>query len=396
MHQRMGFYVAPNGRLLTCGFYGYCATPRHSPNAGNGLGRVVREVYADGTFGPIHFIRYNRHAGFDEKNTSYPFYKNSKDKGFRQACEALLANPLMTLQWWEEDRGQDGFFAIDPSNVADAAQFSAKVVTSAGAGKAFCYYHRADGQVVGLWKNQYGALSPDDGKTWSTITQNKSLWTCGAKTWGQKTKDGRYAIVHNQSATRRNRFPMVVMTGADGHIFDQMFCLGGDIPLRRYRGIHKNIGTQYFRGIVEGNGNPSGDEMWLVYSMNKEDLWISRVTVPIVGKEPAPVAENFQSAESEADLGRWNIYCPLWAPVSVVRDEAGENKFLQLQDEEPYDYAWRNVFFPRARPCKSVFASMPKLFRRGMRWRSKCRTSMAAVPCVCASIMNGWPPIIAR
>src|SRR6185312_3226835 len=38
MHQRMGFYVAPNGRLLTSGFYGYAATPQNSPNAGNGLG----------------------------------------------------------------------------------------------------------------------------------------------------------------------------------------------------------------------------------------------------------------------------------------------------------------------------------------------------------------------
>ena len=49
MHQRMGFYVAPNDRLLTLGFYSYCPTPRHSPNAGNGLGRVVREIYKDGS-----------------------------------------------------------------------------------------------------------------------------------------------------------------------------------------------------------------------------------------------------------------------------------------------------------------------------------------------------------
>ncbi|NWG12216.1 MAG: hypothetical protein HXY20_01640 [Acidobacteria bacterium] len=49
MHQWMGFYVAPNGRLLTSGFYGFCTSPRRSPNAGNGLGRVVREVREDGS-----------------------------------------------------------------------------------------------------------------------------------------------------------------------------------------------------------------------------------------------------------------------------------------------------------------------------------------------------------
>jgi hypothetical protein len=69
MHQRMGFYIAPNGRLLTLAFYSYCATPKHSPNAGTGLGRVVREIYKDNSVGPIYFIRYNRHAGWKEDNT---------------------------------------------------------------------------------------------------------------------------------------------------------------------------------------------------------------------------------------------------------------------------------------------------------------------------------------
>jgi hypothetical protein len=103
MHQRMGFYVAPKGKFLTIGFYSYCATPRHSPNRGQGLGRVVREIYKDGSFGPIYFIRYNRHAGWNETNTDYPFYKESDDQAFLQACEDLLSNKLATLQWWEMD-----------------------------------------------------------------------------------------------------------------------------------------------------------------------------------------------------------------------------------------------------------------------------------------------------
>ena len=71
MHQRMGFYVAPNGRFLTLGFSSFCIDPlpQKGPNKGQGLGRVVREVRADNTLGPIYFIRYNRHAGWDETNT---------------------------------------------------------------------------------------------------------------------------------------------------------------------------------------------------------------------------------------------------------------------------------------------------------------------------------------
>jgi hypothetical protein len=355
MHQRMGFYVAPNGRLLTSGFYGYCATNRHSPNAGNGLGRVIREIYEDDTLGPFYFIRYNRHAGFNEKNTNFPFYKTSKDKGLIQACEALLKDKLMTLQWWEEDRAKDGFYVIDPSNVAGADYFAADVVTSGGAGKAFCYYERPDGVLVGLWKNQYSALSSDKGKSWTKIAQNKTLWTCGAKTWGQKTEDGRYAIIHNQSATRRNRFPMIVITSDDGHVFDNMLCLRGEVPLRRYRGIHKNIGAQYFRGIIPGNGNPPGDEMWIVYSVNKEDMWIARLSVPIRGKVDENVFEDFEQAESEMDLKNWNLHIPIWAPINIVTDTVMKTKCLELRDEEPYDYAMAEQIFPESKAVDVSF-----------------------------------------
>jgi hypothetical protein len=148
MHQRMGFYKAPNGKLLTLGFYSYTITPRFSPNAGQGLGRVVREVKPDGSYGPIYFIRYNRHNGYNETNTNFPFYKTSKDKEFLAACDSLLNNKLITLQWWEEDRGKDGFFAIDPSDAKGATVFTQNVTTSAGAGKAF---HFITGQMELSW-----------------------------------------------------------------------------------------------------------------------------------------------------------------------------------------------------------------------------------------------------
>ncbi|MCF7761659.1 MAG: hypothetical protein K9M98_14260, partial [Cephaloticoccus sp.] len=55
-HQRMGWYQAPNGRLLTLSFVGL----PNRPNDGRGIGRLVREVHHDGSFGPIYFIRYSR------------------------------------------------------------------------------------------------------------------------------------------------------------------------------------------------------------------------------------------------------------------------------------------------------------------------------------------------
>ena len=40
MHQRMGFYVAPDNRLLVLGFYGHT----EDPFGKGGIGRVVREA----------------------------------------------------------------------------------------------------------------------------------------------------------------------------------------------------------------------------------------------------------------------------------------------------------------------------------------------------------------
>ena len=67
MHQRMGFYVAPNGRLLIMAHYG--------GNDGDGIGRVVREMNEEFSLGPIYFIRLNDQW---KGEVNYPIY-NQKE-----------------------------------------------------------------------------------------------------------------------------------------------------------------------------------------------------------------------------------------------------------------------------------------------------------------------------
>ena len=328
MHHRTGFYVTRGGRLLTFGFYSFCPSARcRSPQ---GLGRVVREIHADGTYGPIYFIRYNRHEGWNETNTRYPFYRDSPDKGFVKACEEALDNKLITLQW-EEDRATDASYMFRLEDVEP---------------RAFSFYRRPDGVIVGLWKDQLTALSPDDGRTWTELARARTFTTSGSKVWGQRTGDGRYAIVYNHSATRRNRFPLVVMTADDGHSFDDMLVLESEVPPMRYYGWAKTRGPQYVRGIIEGNGNPPGDHMWNTYSVNKEDIWVSRTRVPITGVVSEHVVETFDGLETEADLGLWNLYVPAWAPIEVVSSGGTKGRVLQLRDHDPYDYALAERAFP--------------------------------------------------
>jgi len=353
MHQRMGFYTAPNGRLLTLAFYSYCFYPLYGPNRGQGLGRVVREIRPDNNFGPIYFIRYNRQVGWNETNTSYPFYRTSTDAGFVEACDALLKDELMTLQWWEEDRATDGFFTIKPEDGTQP--------------KAFCFVHRPDGTVLGVWKHTMTALSPDDGKSWTTFAKSPTLMTCSAKVWVQRTEDDRYALVYNHSATRMNRFPMVIMTSEDCRDFDNILCLHGEVPPKRFSGILKNLGPQYIRGIVEGNGNPPGSHLWNTYSVNKEDIWISRTRVPIIGTVTQHVQQNFDNVASSEELEWWNLYQPQLAPIDIVEDpHQSLNKCLELRDEDPYDYALAERAFPESSRVRIEFRILAALVGHGV------------------------------
>jgi hypothetical protein len=311
----MGFYHAPNGRLLTLAFYGHSEDPFNE----GGIGRVVREIYQDGKFGPMYFIRYSSHTSWNEKNTAFPFYRNSKDHGFIAACDSLLSNQLMTLQWRDEDLGLDDFYSVDST------------------GQAFSWYRRADGNLVGLWKWSLAALSFDDGKTFSDPVKVPTLVMDGGKVWGQQTEDGRYAISYNPINNSEYRYPMTLITSDDGIVFDNLLLIQGEVPPRRFYGRWKDFGPCYMRGIVPGNGDPPGNDFWLSYSMNKEDIWVCRVPVPVRYKIEEPVNDDFEGFMAGGPVKDWNLYAPLWASVELVNKD-GNNLCMQLSDRDPYDY----------------------------------------------------------
>ncbi len=343
MHQRMAFYVAPDGRLLVLGFHG----KEPSPNDGTGVGRVVREIHEDGGFGPIYFIRYGLHSPWADRgpNQTYPLYKTSPDAGFVAACDALLANKLMTTQWWEEDQlTEDGFFSIH--------------------GRAFSFVHRPDGSVLGIWKNALTAVTTDNGRTWSRQLQAANMPNNASKYWLTHTGDGRYALFLNP--TDRLRYPLAVMTSDDCANFSGLLTVHGELPDQRFPGKFKNIGPQYTRGIVEGNGTPpdSARATWIAYSVNKEDIWVSRVPVPIRGRVDAPVDDNFESTPAGSLPEGWNIYSPAWAPVRVVdvkdaglpaEAAAKAGRALELRDEDPSDYARAIRIFPETHGVRISF-----------------------------------------
>ena len=322
MHQRMGFYVSEAGDKLLClGYYGISLHEKDSPNDGKGIGRVVREIRKDGSLGPIYFIRYN--DPFNEHNTTYAFYTQSEDEHFVAACEELLAKPLMMQQWVEEADRDDPLIPLQKQY------------------KAFSYYHLDNGEVIGLWKHALTAISKDEGQSWSQVHRAEGFVNGNAKIWGQKTSDDRFAVVYNPSEFR---WPLAVSTSQDGLNYEDLLLVNGEITTMRYGGNYKSYGPQYVRGILEGNGTPPDGHLWVSYSMNKEDIWVSRISVPVLGQAPAHVNEDFAQLPSEEALSNWNIYSPQWAPVQV--EEVAGVRCLSLRDHDPFDYAVASRMFP--------------------------------------------------
>ncbi len=315
MHQRVGFYVSKSGKLIAMGHYGICLHPKDDPNDGNGVGRVVREINEDGTFGPIYFIYYN-HA-FNEKNTNYPYYTKSKDKAFRQACDEILANPLYRMQWVEEADRQDPILPLKEEY------------------KAFCWYTLPDGRIACLWKHALTSISSDGGNTWEQpIGRAKGFVNSNAKIWGQRLSDGSYATVYNPSEFR---WPLAISLSKDGLEYTTLNLIHGEVPMMRYCGQYKSFGPQYVRGIQEGNGTPSDGNLWVTYSVNKEDMWVARVKVPVQQHASSHANEDFASFHSLADLDMWNLYSCVWAPVSLEQKEG--TTWLTLKDKDPFDVA---------------------------------------------------------
>jgi hypothetical protein len=329
MHQRIGFYTARSKRLFALAYYGIALVKGDDPNDGDGIGRVIREIKTDGSFGPIYFLRYNH--SFNEKNTSYPFYKSSTDKGLITACDEILATPLLMMQTVEEADRNDPLIPLQKDF------------------KAFNYYHLKDGRAVALWKYALTSISKDEGKTWQyNPVRAPGFVNANAKIWGQKTNDGKYATVYNPSEFR---WPLAVSVSDDGLKYKNLLLVNGEITSMRYGGAYKSYGPQYVRGIQEMDGKPLDGNMWVTYSMNKEDMWVSKIPIPVREKETKHADDDFSNP---AAINNWNLYSPLWCRTAIA------DKKLNLADSDPFDYAKAERIFPESKKISVEFSVSAK------------------------------------
>jgi hypothetical protein len=334
-NHRMGFYITPSGRLLaTTAYFPQSEMPPQSGSEDTGkkyFGITVREIKPDGTFGEIYFVARNNSL-YSEDDFPFPYYTESDDADFIEGCETLRNDKLLTLHWWEQMRPEN--FDFPESLVNQIKNGNRKFA------KAISYYTRPDSAVVAFWKSSKSALSFDEGNSWSDVTNLKTFSGGYAKVWGQSTEDGRYAASWQPRGEGSwGRYPMLWATSDDGVIFDGAMHVNGEVTMR-YEGGSKNIGPcNYQRGIYEGGPDIPGDDVWVVYSMSKEDIWISKIPVPFSSSSDEYVNQDFNSEKTQSGIDGWNIYHPKWAPVYVDEFPSTTNKSLRFADKDPFDYA---------------------------------------------------------
>jgi len=342
---RFYFYRASNDRMLA-----FCA-------ANNSKGAIsedkksillVREIRANHQLGEV-FTLIHPVPGVP------PSFESSSDKDFVVACrEATGKNILLEqqdygvflgdskMEWHDKTAPYKGFYKF---------------------GKALCFYHRADGILVGMSKMGFVTLSDDEGKSWSKPSLPESLTAGAAKVWGQKTNDDRYALAYNPDPKKGKRFPLVIVHGEDGIHFRGMRVVHGEYSPLRYPGLYKDLGYQYVRGLAEWSNDSTfsdKDGLWLIYSVNKEDIWVSRIPLPVTSEPAGFQFDDFQSSPIGSIVKDWNIYSPKWAPVSVLQEPGHpDNKCLELRDGDPVDHAQATRLFPAIQSAEISFRLKP-------------------------------------
>jgi hypothetical protein len=132
--------------------------------------------------------------------------------------------------------------------------------------------------------------STDDGKTWS-----KPIVTdfpeAASRHHTIRLRDGTYALFINPHVSAY-RVPLTVAFSHDGIAYDHFANLRMEQTNRRYSGHAKAPGYQYVRAIEHER------HIWAIYSVNKEDIEISRFPIDEVDRIRALRADDYRAGQT--------------------------------------------------------------------------------------------------
>jgi hypothetical protein len=136
-------------------------------------------------------------------------------------------------------------------------------------------YRRPDGVLVKLSRDLgpsrriYASVSRDGGATWAPAVQT-NIPDQPSKAVAGTLPDGCTYLIGNP-VIGAARDPLVIGLSRDGKSLGRGFAIRAGAPAIRHPGRHKGPGFQYPSATV------AGDALWVICSVGKEDVAVSRV-----------------------------------------------------------------------------------------------------------------------
>jgi len=233
-----------------------------------GWGRVARSVAPNGDMGPIFWLVDDPPAPME----GFSQYPDARDPQYREVASQLnhyLANPLHMPAWDFLNHTDSHPHSVDDHEMGEPTT-----------------YRRPDGTLVKLSRDGgpamshrlYVSLSKDEGKTWTTPVRT-DIPDSPSKAVAGTLPDGKIYLIGNQIPESAHGFrdPLVISLSSDGKTFNWAAAIRHGTPPLRFPGHAKGRGFQYPSAIAVGKA------LWVIYSVNKEDVAVSRVPLEELG-----------------------------------------------------------------------------------------------------------------
>ena len=133
------------------------------------------------------------------------------------------------------------------------------------------WYQTDDGRIwmyfrdVGFSTRLALTWSDDGGQTWTDLALTDMPNTMSRASAG-RLNDGRCYIIGNNYDRMLDRSQLQIALSDDGYSFDRMHTLIEGITHRRIDGVHKEDGWHYPNSLADG------DDLFVIFSVNKEDI----------------------------------------------------------------------------------------------------------------------------
>ena len=125
----------------------------------------------------------------------------------------------------------------------------------------------------------YVSVSRDEGRSW-TLPAKTNFPDATARSYAGNLPDGSAFLINNPNQSPGSvydfigrRIPLTIALSTDGVVFDRAFSVRSEDTTMRFPGTNKLPGWQYPGAVVWG------DHLYVVYSINKEDVGLTRIRI---------------------------------------------------------------------------------------------------------------------